>query len=116
MGGFVRHCIRHVRAADERAGKDGAESDLLADDAVLLEDTRRDVLDDIELLALRLKVLADRDDLDARFVKPPQDVDDFLATFAEAEHQSRLGRDRGVDPLRLAQNRKRPFEARTWTD
>ena len=77
---------------------------------------RRDVLDDVELLAFRLQVLADRDDLDVRFVEPLQHVDDFVAPLAEAEHEAGLGRDRRVDPFRFAQDRQRALETRAGTD
>src|ERR1051326_8886002 len=101
---FMGHQVRHVRASHERAGEDSLESHGLAGVAIAVENRWMDVLDDVELLALRLEVLADRDDLDA-----------CVAALAEAEHQARLRGDRGVDALRLGQHRERACEARAGT-
>src|ERR1051326_2721164 len=112
---FMGHQVRHVRASHERAGEDSLESHGLAGVAIAVENRWMDVLDDVELLALRLEVLADRADLDAGVAELAEDVEHFIAALAEAEHQARLRGDRGVDALRLGQHRERAWEARAGT-
>src|ERR1041385_1951315 len=52
---FMGNQVRHVRASHERAGEDSLESEPLAGVAIFVKHRRVDVLDDVELLALRLE-------------------------------------------------------------
>src|SRR5688500_18138321 len=109
----MRYQIGHVRASHEWAGEDSGKAELFADFPVLVEDMRPNILDDIEFFPFGLQVLANRHDLTAGSAELLQHVDDLFPPLAESEHQPRLGRDRRIDALHLAQDTQRPLETRS---
>src|SRR6266481_5675017 len=112
----MRHHIRHVRAAHECSGEHRVESEGLSDHTIFIEYIRMYIFDDVELLALRLEILTDRENLATGLDEALHHRDDFVAPFAESQHESRFRHDRWVVAFDLAQQRQRSFETRAGAD
>ncbi len=86
-----------VGRADERAGGDVAEAFVEGDLFVFVELFRGDEFDDGQVFGCRPEVLAEGEHGDVVGAEVVECLDDFLAAFAEAEHESAFGGDDSVD-------------------
>src|SRR5437667_7117688 len=79
-----RECfLRSIGGTHERAGEDVSKAHRLARLAVALEDGRRHVLLDRQVLPGRAQVLTDREDVHVRGADPREEVEDFLLPLAQ---------------------------------
>src|SRR5215203_2183843 len=111
--GCVALLVRAIARPDERPGEHRAEAEGLALLAEPAELVRMHPASDRRVLRRGLKVLADRDDVDAVLAQVAHRVDDFDVRLAEADDDPALRQHRIVgELLRAAQQPERGVVAR----
>jgi hypothetical protein len=106
-----------IGTANHGPAGDMVETEGPGDVGVGVELIGGDELDDRQVTERRLEVLAEREDVAIDATQIFHGIDDLGFGFAEAEHETRLGVQRGGGPLRgLGQDTERPIISGAMTD